>query len=423
MALLVATGSRRKRINVEAPEMTAPPLAGIKILDFTRHMAGPYATVFLADYGADVIKIESLPDGDASRTTGERVSGRVSATYLMWNRGKRSMALNLRKPEAQKIIQRLVETADVVIENYKPGMAEKIGIGYDALAAINPTLLYVSISAFGRGPLEPFPGTDPVVQAMSGVMSVTGEVDGGPVLVGIPVADFTAAMTGAQAVMLGLLSRAQTGRGQRIEVSMLHAMLTALTTRLATYWATDKDPQRNGGAHSVVMPYQVWRTADGYVVAGVWNGGNVMWPLFCEAVELPELAQRPEFATNADRLARRKDLAPIIQAQFTTRPSAYWEARFRARKVLFSPVYTFREILNHPHVVQAGIEGSLHHPLLGETPQIMPPIVMSASPGGLGRHAPLLGEHSREILQEAGFSAAEIGELISTNIVAEAAPA
>lgn len=395
------------------------PLNGIRVIDFTRHMAGPYCTVFLADYGADVIKIEPLPEGDASRTTGEFVSGMVSATYLMWNRGKRSVALDMRNPESLPIIHRLVKDADVLVENFKPGVADKIGVGYDDISAINPRLIYVSISAFGNGSLAEYPGTDPVVQAMSGVMSVTGERGGPPVLVGVPMADFTAAMAGAQAVMLGLLARTQTGRGQQIEVSMLHVMMSALTTRLATYWATGQEPARNGGAHSVVMPYQVWQTEDGYVVAGVWNGGNVIWPLFCEAVELADLAQRAEYATNADRLAHREELAGILQRQFATKPTAYWEERFRSRKVLFSRVYTFPELLNHPAVREAGIVSSVTHPLLGTSPQLTPPIIMSDTPGSLGRHPPLLGEHTREILLEAGFDTAHIDRLFTLKVAAE----
>jgi crotonobetainyl-CoA:carnitine CoA-transferase CaiB-like acyl-CoA transferase len=400
-------------------EQSPAPLHGIKVIDFTRHMAGPYATVFLADYGADVIKVEPLPDGDASRMTGELIGGKVSAPYLMWNRGKRSVALDMRNPESLSIIHRLVKDADVLVENFKPGVADKIGIGYDDLSAMNPRLIYVSISAFGTGSLAEYPGTDPVVQAMSGVMSVTGERNGPPILVGVPIADFTAAMAGAQAVMLGLLARTQTGRGQRIDVSMLHVMMTALTTRLATYWATGQEPVRNGGAHTVVMPYQVWQTTDGHIVAGVWNGGNVMWPRFCEAVELPELAEKTQYATNADRLVHRAELAGILQAQFITKATAYWEERFRSRKVLFSRVYDFPELLSHPAVREAGIVSGVPHPLLGMSPQLTPPILMSDTPGGLGRHPPLLGEHPREILREAGFDSADVDRLIAARIAAE----
>jgi formyl-CoA transferase/CoA:oxalate CoA-transferase len=392
------------------------PLDGVKVLDFTRQMAGPYGTVFLADYGADVVKVESMPEGDASRETGAKVDGKVSGTFLMWNRGKRSVALDLRRPEAIEVVQRLAVDADVLVENYKPGVAERIGIGYDALAALNPRLVYVSLSAFGRGPLEPFPGTDPVVQAVSGVMAVTGEQDGDPVLVGVPIADFTGSMMVGQAVLLGLLARERTGEGQRIELSMLYGMLSSLTTRLATYWATGVEPTRHGGSHSVVMPYQVWETADGHIVAGVWNGGNVMWPKFCDAVDLPELAEDPRYATNPLRLEHRNELAKVLADQFRTRTTAEWEQRFHRLQVLFGPVYRFSEILAHPHVQQAGIVGTVDHPMLGPIPQLGPVIGLTKTPGELRRHPPLHGEHTLEVLEAAGYSRAEIGALVAAGI-------
>lgn len=389
------------------------PLKGVRIVDMTRHMSGPYATVFLGDFGADVMKVESLPDGDASRSTGVKVDGKVSATFLMWNRSKRSIALDTRDPKAVDALCRLVETADVFMENYRPGVIDKIGLSYEKLARINPRLIYVSLSAFGEGPLAPFPGTDPVVQAMSGVMSVTGEPDGPPLLVGVPMADFTAAMITVQGVLLALLARRETGRGQKVDISMLHALMTSLTTRLSQFWALGKDPVRNGGAHSVVMPYQVWKTADGYAVAGVWNGGNVMWPKFCEALGVPDLGKVPAYETNELRLKNKPELEKIIQAEFTKRTTAEWEKSFQALGVLFSPVNTFSQILSHPHVQQSGIVGSLEHPVLGPLPQLTPPIQLHDTPGGFSRPAPMLGEHTVDILAEAGLSREEIDALLS----------
>lgn len=398
-----------------------PPLHGVKVIDLTRHMSGPYATVSLGDFGADVIKVEPSNGGDASRSTGVRVQDKISASFLMWNRSKRSIALDLYSEEAKALIRRLAADADVFVENFRPGVINKMGLDYETLSAINPRLIYVSLSAFGEGPLGPFPGTDPVVQAMSGVMSVTGEADGGPLLVGIPIADFTAAMVAFQGVLLGLLSRATTGRGQKIEISMLHALLSALTTRLASHWATGREPVRNGGAHSVVMPYQAWKTADGYAVAGVWNGGNVMWPRFCKALDVPGLADEPAYATNELRLRNKAQLEPILAAEFRKRTTAAWERRFNDEGVLFSPVNTFSQILSHPHVAQADILASLDHPDLGALPQINPPIRLCDTPGRLDRHPPRLGEHSREILAEAGLSDAEIDALIAKGVVTTAA--
>jgi len=383
------------------------PLDGIRVLDFTRHMAGPYATLTLSDYGADVIKVESL-SGDPSRRTGVDFVGEESALFLNWNRGKRSVSLDLRRPEAIAAIERLVPGADIVVENYKPGQADKIGIGYEKLAAINERIVYCSISAFGPdGPLSPFPGTDPVVQAASGVVSVTGEPDRGPSLVGVPIADFTGAMLCVQAALLGLIARDRTGRGQHIQVPMLAGLLSSLTTRLASYWTTGEDPVRHGGAHSVVMPYEVFGTRDGYAVAGVW-GGNDGWGPFCETVGLPQLAANERYAENRDRVRLREEIKPLLDAEFAKRTTAEWEERFRSRGVLFNPVYTFSEILGHPHVTGSGLIQSVEHPTAGTVPQLGPVLGLSETPGAIAGPPPLLGEHTAEVLAEAGLDEEQI---------------
>lgn len=399
--------------------MTA--LEGVRVLDLTRQMSGPYGTMLLGDYGADVIKVESLPGGDGSRQVGTDFVGDQSALFLIWNRGKRSIALDLRDPRGVDLVRRLADTCDVLVENYRPGVADEIGLGYEQLAATNPGLVYVSVSAFGpRGPLAPYPGTDPVVQAVSGVMSVTGEPDGGPLLVGVPVADYSGAMSCAQGAMLGLLARERTGRGQKVDVSMMFSLVSALTTRLATHWTTGEDPGRFGSQHSVVAPYQAFRTADGHAVAGVW-GGHDGWVRFCRAVEREELVDDPRFATNPDRVANRDALTATLQDTFGTRTTAEWEERFNTHRALFGPVLTFSQVLAHPQVEQAGLVQTVEHPTAGPIPQLGPVIGMSDTPGRIAGPPPLLGEHTRGVLAELGLEGAQVDELLAAGVAAEPA--
>jgi crotonobetainyl-CoA:carnitine CoA-transferase CaiB-like acyl-CoA transferase len=388
-------------------------LSGVKVVDLSRHMAAPYATVVLSDYGADVIKVESVPDGDPARRVGTGYVGDQSGVFLMWNRGKRSIALDLRSPEGLAVVHRLVAQADVFVASYRPGVAEKIGVGYEDLKAINPRLVYCAVSAFGPdGPLAAYPGTDPVIQAMSGVMAVTGDEDGGPVLVGAPMADFTTAMTVVQAVLLGLLARERTGRGQRIDVSMLASLVFSLTTRLATYWATGEEPGRHGSAHSVVAPYQAFQTSDGWVVAGAWASDG--WPRFCDAVGRPELVDDERFVTNLDRVANRKELNAILEPLFLTLTTREWERRFHDCNALFGEICSVSQIVDHPQL--SWMRATVDHSTLGEIPQMRSPVRLSETDAALHRPPPVLGQHTREVLVEAGYSEAEIDELCLAGI-------
>ncbi|VTU37233.1 CaiB/BaiF CoA transferase family protein [Variovorax sp. PBL-E5] len=391
-------------------------LEGIRVVDFTRHMSGPYGTLLLGDFGADVVKVESMPHGDPTRTMGTAFVDGESGLFLIWNRSKRSMALDMRKPESAGIVRRLVEGADILAENFRPGVAESMGIGYEALSALNARLIYLSITAFGQtGPYARAPGTDPVVQAMSGVMSLTGEAGRDAVLVGIPVADFTSAMVAVQGALLGLLARERTGRGQRVDVPMLAALAFGLTTRLATYWGSGKEPQREGSSHSAVAPYQRYRAKDGDIVAGAWTLDS--WPRFCTAVGLRELVDDPRFADNIARMKNRAALNQILDAAFLQRTVAEWEHVFHEATALFGPVLTVPQVLEHPQMQALGLVQSVNHPKLGAIPQLAPPIFMSDTPGGIRRPPPMFGEHTAEVLSELGYSSAEIERFAGTGVV------
>jgi crotonobetainyl-CoA:carnitine CoA-transferase CaiB-like acyl-CoA transferase len=394
------------------------PLDGVVVVDLTRQMSGPYASMVLGDFGAEVIKVESAPRGDGARHIGNTFIGGESTMFLTWNRNKRSICVDLRSEEGRAVLRRLVDDADVVMENFRPGVAEEMGVGAADVLARNPRAVYCSINAFGSvGPWSRRPGTDPVVQAMSGVMSVTGERDGDPVLVGIPVADFSSAMLAVQGILLALIARERTGRGQRVEIPMLHALVFGLTTRVGPFFANGEDPGRWGNQHSQVVPYQAFKTKDGYAVAGTW--GEKDWPGFCDALGCPGLASDPRFATNVERVARRDVLTPLLQERFLDRTTAEWEEIFSSRGVLFAPVNTFSEVFDHPQSQALGLVAEVEHPTAGVQKQVAPAVRLEDTPAAIARPSPLLGQHSREILMERGWSEDQVEELVAAGVLLE----
>ena len=410
-------------MEVQAPRVDdtpgVRPLDGIVVVDLTRQMSGPYASMVLGDFGAEVIKVESAPGGDGARHIGTTFIGGESTMFLTWNRNKRSICVDLRSAQGRAVLDGLIEGADVVMENFRPGVAEDMGVGAESVLARNPRVVYCSINAFGStGPWSRRPGTDPVVQAMSGVMSVTGERDGSPNLVGIPVADFSSAMLAVQGILLALMARDRTGRGQRVEIPMLHALVFGLTTRVGPFFANGEDPGRWGNQHSQVVPYQAFQTKDGYAVAGTW--GDKDWAGFCAALDWAELADDERFATNVERVARRDELTEMLQERFLDRTTAEWEEIFSARKVLFAPVNTFSEVFDHPQSKALGLVTEVDHPTAGRQQQVAPAVRLDATPAAIVRPSPLLGQHTREILLERGWSDEQVDALVGDGFLVEA---
>jgi crotonobetainyl-CoA:carnitine CoA-transferase CaiB-like acyl-CoA transferase len=393
------------------------PLEGIKVIDLTRQMAGPYGSMVLADFGAEVIKIESKPEGDPSRNTGTYFIEGESTLFLTWNRNKKSLCVDMRDPRGLEAVKHLIADADVLMENYRPGVADQIGLGWEAMHELNPRLVYTSVNAFGsKGPLKDLPGTDPIVQATSGVMSVTGERDGGPVLVGVPIADYISSQVSVQGVLLALAGREKTGEGQYVEVSMVASLLFGFTTRMSQYLYNGKDPTRFGSAHSQVVPYQVFETADGFVVAGVWGRG---WESFCEALEVPELAKDERYLTNPQRVEKRDEVTALLDPEFRKRTSDEWAERFAKHKVLFSKVNTFSDIVESEQARENEWLVEVEHPTVGKQRQIAPAVKLSDTPAQVVTPPPLLGEHSRSVLLESGMDSAAVDELLEAGVIVE----
>jgi formyl-CoA transferase len=372
------------------------PLDGIRVIDLSRVLAGPYASLLLADMGAEVIKIEEPGRGDDTRAWPPFQGG--EATYFMSvNRGKKSLTLDLKHAEGKVVLRRLLEGADVLLENFRPGTLERLGFGYAAARAVNPRLVYCSISGFGEsGPEAGRPGYDLIVQGESGIMDLTGFPDGPPVKVGNSIADLAAGTMAAHGIVLALFARERTGEGQKVEIAMLEVMAALLTYHGQAYFATGQSPRRRGNQHPSIVPYEVFEAADGYLTVGVAN--NSLWSRFCQALERPELTSDPRFDTEAKRVEQRETLVPLLGQIFATAPVAHWLGRLAAVGVPAGKIKSVGEALESDHLGARGAIVSLAHPAAGPMRMVGPPIRLHATPGEAAAPAPLLGEHTDEIL-------------------------
>ena len=387
------------------------PLQGMTVIELCHHMAGPTCGVMLADMGADVIKVEKTKGGDDTRRTIPPEINGESASFMMMNRNKRGVVIDLKTPEGAKILRDLVAKADVLTENFRPGVLERLGLGYEDLHKINPALIYASISGFGRtGPYAARGGFDLVAQGMSGLMSITGErPDGPPVKVGAPICDITAGLLLALGICAAYSHRLKTGEGQRLDTSLFEAGITHTYWQSAIAFATGIAPRAMGSAHPLNAPYQAVETADGYI--NIAANTQAFWRSMLEMIDAPHLAEDPRFVTSGDRLANLKALEAELNDRFRTRPSAEWLAEFEARGIPAGPIFDVLTMHRDPQTIAREMVPSVDHPVAGKVQTIGLPIKFEATPGRVATPAPLFGQHTAEVLRELGYEDQDIDRL------------
>jgi crotonobetainyl-CoA:carnitine CoA-transferase CaiB-like acyl-CoA transferase len=392
------------------------PLSGMRVLELAQIMAGPTCGMMLADMGADVVKVEKLPGGDDARNYREpRVNG-ISAPFMMLNRNKRGMALNLKHAAGRDVLLRMVRDADVLTENYRRGTLEKLGLGYDVLSAANPGLIYCAVSGYGRtGPAGDKGGFDLIAQGFAGLMSITGEPGGPPMKTGNSVADINAGILAAVAILAAYTHKLKTGEGQVVDTSLMEAALQQTYWHAAIYFATGRSPGPTGSAHLLTAPYQAFRTRDGWINVGGANQAN--WERIADVLGHPEWRDDPRFATNSARMANLPALIEAMNAVLATRTKSEWMAAFDTAGVPVGPVHTIGEALEHPQTIARDMVVELDHPEAGATKALGCPVHFSRTPTRITRPAPLLGQHTRELLREYGYDDAAIDALVADGVV------
>jgi crotonobetainyl-CoA:carnitine CoA-transferase CaiB-like acyl-CoA transferase len=389
-------------------------LEGIRVLDLSRVIAGPYCATMLGDLGADVIKVERPPVGDDLRVL--RGKNGISASFGALNRNKRGIAVDLQQPEGVKIALALARRADVVVENFLPGVAAKLGLGYAAVSAINPAVVYVSVTGFGQnGPHSRRPGYNTIAQGMSGLMALTGHPGDPPTRVAGSTSDLAAAWVAFGSVSAALVHRFRTGKGQHLDVNLLASSLSLLPDPTAIYFDTGVRPQREGNRNPALAPGGAYKTKDGYINIVIMNQDQ--WGRFCGALGEPALEKEPRFATNAQRISRYDEFVAYVESRLVTAPTVEWIERFEAAQIAAGPVYEFHEVFEDPQVQHLGLVATFDQPGLGPVHALPFPARASATPAAIRRPAPLLGQHTAEVLGELGYAEEEIKRLAEAGTI------
>ncbi len=398
------------------------PLDGIRVLDLSRVLAGPFCTMHLADMGAEVIKVEEPGKGDDTREFGPPFKNGVSTYFLSINRNKKSLAINLKDPRGLDLVKRLALRSDIVTENFRPGTAERLGLGYEALAKENPRLVYCSMSAYGHEGVPEYsrqPGYDAVMQGVAGLQHLTGAAEGQPFRAGYAISDLLTGLTATQGILLALLARERTGKGQKVDIAMLDATVQVLAYQSTAHLIAGRNPGRLGNRHPSIAPYQSFEAQDGFF--NLACGNDALFVKLCEVIGRPELAQRAEFATNGKRVENREALCALLEPVFRTRAVAEWVATFEKAGIPVGAINDVATALAHPQLAARGMIASLEHPVAGEIRVLGVPARLSETPGEVRTPPPLLGEHTRVLLERVlELPAGEIDQLIGSGVVAQA---
>lgn len=392
------------------------PLQDIKVIDFSQILAGPFCTMLLADMGADVVKIEKPNGGDDTRRYGPPFIEGESAAFLTLNRNKRSIVLDLKSEQGLAIVRRMLEDADVMIHNFRPGVVDRMGLAYDNVSAINPAIVYCTVSGFGTtGPYSSRAGFDLVAQGMSGLMSINGFPGAPPAKVGVPMADLNTGMFCAYGILNAYINRLTTGKGQHVDASLLESGMAYTLYESATYFATGEVAGPLGSAHRMIAPYQAFATQDGFINIGAANQNN--WERMCRAIGREDLLEDERFASNPERMVSIEALTPIMEETFRTQTTSYWVEALEKAGVPCGPIYNIEQVYADPHVRSREMAVELEHPKSGAIRNIGVPVKLSDTPGSVRTPAPLLGQHSEEVLDQYGYAAADIATLKEAGVL------